>query len=105
MKKIQLTRGLQALVSSEDYEYLKMYNWFAAKYPGVSYAVRGLKRQGKTARIYMHKEIAAHMSGGKFSGRVAHLNGDGLDNRRENLVLLAEGVGIRREKCISRLKR
>ncbi len=75
MKRIPLTRGKEALVDDQDYEYLMQWKWHAGK--GGEYATRDKS-------IHMHQVLAELMN---FPvGSIAdHFNRDGLDNRRKNL--------------------
>ena len=73
MQKIPLTKGKEALVDDQDYDYLMQWKWHAAK--GVKYA-------GRNRSIYMHQVIAERMG---FETIADHIDGNGLDNRRENL--------------------
>lgn len=76
--EIKLTQGKVALVSDEDYEYLSQWKWSAILIKGkIWYATR---REGEK-RFWMHREI---MNTPK-NLVVDHKNGNGLDNRRENL--------------------
>ena len=77
-------RGLVALVSDEDYEWLSQWNWSAVSTQrrNGGYAMRTDNRSGKT--ILMHREILNAPEG----IGVDHVNGNGLDNRRENLRLV-----------------
>jgi len=78
MKKIELTQGKVAIVDDEDYEELSKYKWFFSS----GYARRGLARQnGRPAAILLHVAIMGKMVGLEID----HVNGDRLDNRRENL--------------------
>lgn len=74
MKVIPLTQGKSAIVDDEDYELVSRYKWYANKSGNVWYA--RTMDGGKT--ILMHWLIM----GGKH---IDHINGNGLDNRRENL--------------------
>jgi hypothetical protein len=79
MKTIELTQGKVAIVSDEDYEWYNQWKWSPHS---SGYAVRGEKGEnGKMKIIYMHREINRTPPGMDTS----HLNGNGLDNRRENL--------------------
>jgi len=76
MKKIPLTKGEVAIVDDCDYDYLMQWKWCV----GTRYAVR--IQLGKN--IYMHKVILEQM-GYKDFEQGDHINGNKLDNRRENL--------------------
>lgn len=72
LKQIPLTRGLFALVDDEDFDQLMINSWCAGT---LGYAT--CKRNNKT--VYMHKVII------QTSMEVDHINGNTLDNRKENL--------------------
>jgi hypothetical protein len=77
MKEIQLSRGKTVLVDDQDYAYLSQWNWHwhpASNNNGNGYAMR-------RGSIRMHREIL----GAKKGDIVDHINGNGCDNRRENL--------------------
>jgi hypothetical protein len=78
MKEIPLTKGNVALVDDEDYAELSRYRWHF----GCGYAIRNSPTENqKKKTVRMHTEIL-----GKVDGlEVDHINGNGLDNRRENL--------------------
>lgn len=70
------------MVDDEDYEWLTQWKWCAFSRDGkVWYAVRGTRKKGKPISTLMHRLIAAAPVGLE----VDHANGDGLDNRKENL--------------------
>lgn len=79
MKQVSLTRGLFALVDDEDFELVSKHTWRAAiKRPNV-YATTGWKE----TEVAMHRLILGLK---KYDPRcVDHINGNGLDNRKENL--------------------
>jgi hypothetical protein len=74
---IPLTQGQNAIVDVEDFEYLSQWNWCAVRTHTSRkfYALRC--KQG----IRMHRFILDC----KPEEEGDHKNGDGLDNRRENL--------------------
>lgn len=80
---IPLSKGMAATVSPEDFERLSKHRWYttlsgpkATPYP---YAIRWDRHAKKSVR--MHREIVEAPE----TLPVDHLNGDTLDNRRENL--------------------
>lgn len=80
MKEIILTKNKIALVDDEDYEFLSQWKWH------VKYSASGNKyyagRCDKNHRvIYMHRVLKKT----KSSMVCDHINGDTLDNRRDNL--------------------
>ena len=86
-KKISLTQGKFALVSDEDFLYLSRWKWHAANCSGSRrgikwYARRSFRRKGKSVKVSMHRVVGLCVCPSLV---VDHINGDGLDNRRENL--------------------
>lgn len=80
MKEIKLTRNKVAIVDDEDYENLSKFTWHCSYF---GYAERATSRaKGKKRRIIkMHREVLRATRGQE----VDHINGDRLDNRKENL--------------------
>lgn len=67
-----------AIVDSTDFERLSKFVWYeVAGAGGLMYAARSVGRRN----VFMHREIL----GLTDARRGDHWNGDGLDNRRENL--------------------
>lgn len=101
---IPLTQGLFALVSPEDYNYLRRVKWHARKDGNTFYAVRRKKRNeldGEGEFILMHRVIAESL--GLLDEKhpeVDHINRNGLDNRRTNL----RGVSRRQNRTNSRAR-
>jgi len=81
MKEIPLTRGLVATVDDEDYEMLSAYKWYAHNHHIRFYAARSECNSSGRRLIYMHRQLI-FASG---TDVVDHINGNALDNRRENL--------------------
>lgn len=79
MKMIELFGGQIARVDDEDFEHLSKHRWYLT----AGYASRGQWKDGKAYSLLMHREIMALKP---YDGRfVDHVNGDPLDNRKENL--------------------
>lgn len=75
-KQIQLTKGKTAIVDDEDYERVNRHGWVVSgKRTLYAHATIG----GKS--VYMHRLILAAPQG----AHVDHINGNTLDNRKENL--------------------
>jgi hypothetical protein len=85
MKEIPLTQGKFALVDDEDYDWLMQWKWFAINSHRIWYVARsmriGLRKYNKKLRFYMHREVMKTPS----NLEVDHINGNGLDNQKNNL--------------------
>lgn len=81
-KTISLTQGEVALVDDEDFEWLNHHTWACQKSRATCYAIREEYSDGKQTKVYMHRQIL-HSQRGQ---RTHHINGNGLDNRRANIV-------------------
>lgn len=80
MKQVPLTQGKVCLVDDEDFDYLSQWKWH---YNNHGYAVRNQVINGKHEIFYLHREIMEP----RPWELVDHINGDGLDCRKENLRL------------------
>jgi hypothetical protein len=67
-----------ALIDDNDYLWISEYRWYLNS-NGYAISIRNIN--GKTKTFFMHKEILKPKEG-LFTD---HINGDKLDNRRENL--------------------
>jgi hypothetical protein len=85
---IPLGRGNYALVDVSDFEALSVYRWGYITTRGRKYATR-YERGSKRTKVFMHREILGLTRGDKIQGD--HINGDTLDNRRENLRPASHG--------------
>lgn len=97
MKEISLTRGHKAIVDDADYEWLSFYSWCASV--GKSNHVAAVTRlwsvnRGPRSTITMHRLILKAPVG-IF---VDHINGDSLDNRRQNLRFCTHAQNMRNRK-------
>ena len=97
-KLISLTNGMSAKVSPEDYERLNKHSWYfqnTNRYAATNETVAGeryvspkgeSKPQQRT--VLMHR-VVMNVDGKKPRMIVDHINGDRLDNRRENLRIVS----------------
>jgi hypothetical protein len=78
MKQIQLTHGCIALVDDCDFELVSRYKWYAIQHENNRWYAG---TQSESVPFHMHRLILGFPNGMDID----HKNGDGLDNRRENL--------------------
>ena len=98
MKEVSLTKEQIALVDDKDYEFVSQYKWFAVEVNDGYYAGRKSSRKlGKQKTLYMHRLIMDAC----YSQEVDHINGNGLDNRRENLRLCTHAENMHNRKVTS----
>lgn len=82
MKSIELSRGHFAIVDDEDYDVLSKITWYSQKLKnGIFYAARKIIVGERERMVYMHRFIMNTPDGMETD----HRNGDGLDNRKDNL--------------------
>jgi hypothetical protein len=73
-----------ALVDEDDYAWASLYKWSAEEHEQTLYACRSQSNStGGRYLVRLHRDVARARS---FE-QVDHVNGDGLDNRKENLRL------------------
>lgn len=89
---IQLTQGFTTLVSDCDYEFLKSHKWHASNKKSGVFAQTTLPG-GKS--VLMHRYILSAEKG----VIVDHINGNPLDNTRENLRLATAKENSRNHKA------
>ena len=76
--------GTEILVSTEDYLYLRDFQWTMKRSFCRSYAGRWSQKYGKRIFIYMHRVI----TGCRSDLVVHHIDNNQLNNQRENLLVL-----------------
>jgi hypothetical protein len=77
---IPLTRGQNAIVDIEDFDWLSQWNWYAEWSP-CSHSYYAARRDENNDYVSMHRII----TDAPPSKEVDHDNHDTLDNRRDNL--------------------
>lgn len=82
LRHIKLTKGLVTIVDNKDGYALQRFKWFAKEVmPQCFYAARSVRNGSKNKTEYMHRIITDCPS----DMTVDHIDGDSLNNRRENL--------------------
>lgn len=95
MKIIPLTQGQVALVDNEDFEVLNKFKWHVRKGQRTLYAVRLVHNpspSGPRQKVLRMHRIILGLTNPKTEGE--HRDGNGLNNRRNNLR-----VATRAQNC------
>jgi len=79
-KEILLSQGKVALVDDADFARLSLFKWHKFEHGKTTYVITRCKMSGRR-KIYIHSLIMPASKGFEID----HINGNGLDNRRENL--------------------
>jgi len=83
-RRIYLGEGKFTIVDPPDFYRFNIFNWSPGENASNNYAVRLISGpKNKTGIVSLHREIMNHPKG----FLIDHENGNGLDNRRENLRL------------------
>ena len=94
MNALPITGG-EVLLDSADMAWAQQYSWHLKRDAHTSYAWRNLPGGGK---LLMHREILSR-NGSDLDGMIVHhRNHDGLDNRRDNLVVMTRAENNQRRK-------
>jgi len=83
---ITLTRGHETIVDDDAPESVTRHRWTTLSTGGLLYAVRKITINGNQLTVLLHRALL-----GAEPGQVVdHINGNGLDNRRQNLRLATQ---------------
>lgn len=93
-KELPLTRGKVALVDDDMFEYLNQWKWF---YQSKGYAARNSRIDTKRITILLHRVVI----NAPDEMQVDHINGNRLDNRKENLRLCTNWQNTANHKMYS----
>ena len=101
MKKIKLTKNKFAIVDDDLYGLLNSYKWYALSHhcKGKFYARRVTNKklgEGGQKWISMHHCIIGYPL---KKMQIDHINGDSLDNRRNNLRIVTARENSQNLKC------
>lgn len=94
-REIDLSQGLRAIVDDDDFDWLSQMRWCAHREGRQIYAWSYKNVDGRQTYLKMHRIIL----NAPQCAVVDHVNGNGLDNRRENIRL-----ATRTENCANRGK-
>lgn len=78
--EIELSRGLKTLIDDEDFERVSKHKWYSHDTKSGFYAATNIARKC----VYLHTFLMCSPKGKE----VDHINGNKLDNRKENLRLV-----------------
>lgn len=92
MKSIKLTKDNVTIIDDGDFINVSRFRWCSLSANGKTYACRGVVNRGRSKTILMHREIMGITSS---NIHVDHINGNTLDNRRENLRVCTHKQNIR----------
>ena len=91
MRKIKLSQNKIAIVDDEDYEMLIKHKWYANKLKHKWYVNTNVRIANKRTVIRMHRMILKPNT----NVQVDHINGNSLDNRKDNLRLCNNAENMR----------
>lgn len=82
VKEIPLTQGYFTIIDNEDYERVMQHKWCVKISLNTQYAVWHHRINGRKVTVRLHRFILGDIPKMK---EIDHINGDGLDNRKNNL--------------------
>jgi hypothetical protein len=92
MKTLPISNGYSVLIDDEDLELVQQFHWQPDIRPWAIYAMRTAKKNGKQYKMRMHRLIMGVLD--DHYVKVDHKNGNGLDNRKENLRVCSNSQNL-----------
>jgi len=89
MRELQLTQGQVAFVDDDIYESLLGFKWYAQKHKNTFYVSRNISVAEGAGKRKLHHEVIGKPPSGFM---VDHIDGNGLNNTRENLRFVTNRV-------------
>ncbi len=83
MKEVLLSRGLVAVIDDCDFELVSQFRWCARPRCSGDSKFYAHRRSGPNKWVFMHRFVM-RIADSSYP-EIDHKNGDGLDNRKENL--------------------
>ncbi len=85
----------RALVDDEDFEKVMAFKWYEKDSGGYAVTEKGNPKKGERKRFRMHHLVNGRPPEGMVTD---HINGNPLDNRKENLRFCTQAENIRNMK-------
>lgn len=100
MKEIPLKQGNVALIDDEMFDRVSYFKWFMTCGRNTNYArTSGVLYNDKQNSFSMHQLVLSFYSTGM---QIDHINGNGLDNRKENLRICTQSQNLMNSTCIKK---
>lgn len=95
MPRVVLVEEVATLIDSEDADLIDGHSWWVSGVPPHRYVQCKIGRDGKYSNRYLHRLIGERVAGNLDGLVIDHINGDTLDNRRENLRAVTQRENLR----------
>lgn len=89
MKQIKLTQNKICLVDDEDFEWISSHSWqYRSRYASRIIYLKKVDGKRKNTTITLHRLILEKHNLNPRNKEIDHINGNPLDNRKENLRIV-----------------